>query len=76
MIRIKNSKSIDMLVTPSHRVLVFDRKGDAKFITASELKSLYDMQTFYYCYCYLLNNSDLCDLIKKVCCAPIKARIR
>jgi hypothetical protein len=42
MIRIKNSKSIDMLVTPSHRVLVFDRKGDAKFITASELKSLYD----------------------------------
>jgi len=42
MIRIRNSRSIDMMVTPNHRVLVYDRHGDAKFITAMELKTMYD----------------------------------
>lgn len=42
MIRIKNSSTIDMLVTPNHRVLVYEDGGLHRFMTALEFKISYD----------------------------------
>lgn len=37
MIRIKNGRSLDITVTPNHRLLVKNRKGEYRYITAQSL---------------------------------------
>ena len=41
MNRFKNAATLDMLLTPNHRVLVSDSEGKHKFLPASELSSMY-----------------------------------
>jgi hypothetical protein len=42
LLRFKNSRSYDMCLTPNHRVLVWDRKGNSQTLLASELYEAFE----------------------------------
>ena len=41
MLHFKNSQSLDMMVTPDHKVLLFDRSGNPTYMTAQSVYDLY-----------------------------------
>ena len=57
MLHFKNAASLDMMVTPDHKVLLFDRNGNPTYMTAQSVYDLYKEKSSWLSHASLRFNS-------------------